>query len=115
MKKSIRWKLYLGTVILLAFLQEVALISATQIYLSVSHSCITTPGFLMWQCSGSNNPQWWVNGAMLIAPPLVVKLLFNRLKIAISWKKLIALQLITFVTVFLIALVAGNSSVSSGG
>ena len=108
MKKNIHWKLNLGTMSLLFFWQLITLISTTRIFLTVSRSCITTPGYLMWQCSGNSNPSSWSYGTMLIVPPLVVKLLFNWLKIPISWKRLIVLQFIIYVFLLFSAFLYAN-------
>ena len=114
-KKSAHWKLYVGTIVLLALLQFVSLIIATKIYLSFSRSCTAQSGFLNWYCSGNADPTLWADGTALIAPVLLVKLLLYKLKVTISWKKLIALQIITFVTLYLIAIVAENPSCGCGG
>jgi hypothetical protein len=101
-KKTIRWQLFLATILLLAILQLVSMVASYKIAMALMHSCTPIPGFLSWQCSGNTDPEPWMIGAILIVPPLLAKALFYKFKITVSWKKIVIINLILVVLNFAI-------------
>jgi hypothetical protein len=103
MKKS------LIAVILLIIFQVTFLIGSLALIVNLRSDCSMVQGQMgMWQCSGNADPALPAYMLFLLLPPVVVKLLFKAAKRTISWKRVIALHVVTAAIVGTLLFMADN-------